>query len=311
MAMRRRDRAFRKFRRERSDFNWNLFKTARNRCNQMVRNAKRKFILSNISSASSSGNIWKFLGTLGIEKWTKRFGLSVNLSKCQAIIIGSPRMVSTIDSATLPSIMFSGSAIPISRVVKDLGLHIDSTLGWRTQISNISQKVTSTLRSLYRLKNFLPVNIKIMLVHTLIFPVIDYGDVCYFEVNADLLDKLDRILNNCIRFVFNLRKYDHVSTYRKQLNWLPIRQRRSLRALTTLYSLLFSPNAPAYLTPHFQFLNSSHDLNLRSSHNLLLLCPPHTSGLVHSSFYIQSILLWNALPLEIRMSTSRMAFKAR
>ncbi|CAK1588724.1 unnamed protein product [Parnassius mnemosyne] len=67
IAMRRRDRAFGKFRKDRCDENWTLYKVARNRCNQMIRNAKRRFILSNISS-SSPANIWKFLGTLGIGK---------------------------------------------------------------------------------------------------------------------------------------------------------------------------------------------------------------------------------------------------
>ncbi|KAG6456389.1 hypothetical protein O3G_MSEX009712 [Manduca sexta] len=67
MAMRRRDRAFRQYRRHRSEENWCLFKAARNRCNQMVRNAKRRHILSNISSYSPA-SIWRFLGILGIGK---------------------------------------------------------------------------------------------------------------------------------------------------------------------------------------------------------------------------------------------------
>ncbi|XP_047027196.1 uncharacterized protein LOC124635360 [Helicoverpa zea] len=67
IAMRRRDRAFRKFKKDRTDENWSQFKTARNRCNTMIRNAKRRHILNNISS-SSSADIWKFLGTLGIGK---------------------------------------------------------------------------------------------------------------------------------------------------------------------------------------------------------------------------------------------------
>ncbi|XP_022827884.1 uncharacterized protein LOC111357424 [Spodoptera litura] len=66
-AMRRRDRAFRKHKRDRTEENWTAYKTARNRCNQMVRNAKRRHILNNISS-SSPADIWKFLRTLGIGK---------------------------------------------------------------------------------------------------------------------------------------------------------------------------------------------------------------------------------------------------
>ena len=107
------------------------------------------------------------------------------------------------------------------------------------------------------------------------------------------------------------RKYDHISSYRNELKWMPIRQRRSLRALTTLFSLLNSPNPPSYLISHFQYLCSSHAKNLRSSNNLLLLCPSHTSDFIHSSFHIQSILLWNGLPLEIRTATSQYAFKRK
>lgn len=36
------------------------------------------------------------------------------------------------------------------------------------------------------------------------------------------------ILNICIRFVFNPRKYDHVSLYHFQIHWSPIRECRSL-----------------------------------------------------------------------------------
>lgn len=148
-----------------------------------------------------------------------------------------------------------------------------------------------------------------MLVQTLIFPIIDYGDMCYFDLNADLLNKLDRLLNNCIRFVFNLRKYDHISQHRSSLNWFPIRIRRQMRALTTLYSLLFSPNSSAYLTTQLQYLGANHAKNLRSSNNLLLHCPTHSSDFVHSTFLIQSILLWNALPLGIKMAKTRQNFK--
>ncbi|XP_026731845.1 uncharacterized protein LOC113496727 [Trichoplusia ni] len=67
MMMRRRDRLFRRFRRERCENNWRLFKAARNKCNQVIRNAKRQHILNNLSS-SSPVDVWKFLGSLGIGR---------------------------------------------------------------------------------------------------------------------------------------------------------------------------------------------------------------------------------------------------
>lgn len=69
-------------------------------------------------------------------------------------------------------------SIPISQNVK---------LAKKPKFANVSQKVGSIFRCLYRFKHFLPAKIKEMLVHILIFPLIDYGAVCYFDSNADQL----------------------------------------------------------------------------------------------------------------------------
>ncbi|XP_022816535.1 peroxisomal multifunctional enzyme type 2-like [Spodoptera litura] len=142
-----------------------------------------------------------------LNDWSTSFGIAVNPSKCQAIILGSSRIFGRIDSATVPPLLYDGAIISLSSDVKDLGLHIDNNLTWRVQIAGVCKRVTGTLRSLYRLKNFLPSSTKIMLVRSLVFPIIDYADVCYYDLNADLINKLDRLLNNCIRFIFNLRLY--------------------------------------------------------------------------------------------------------
>lgn len=246
-----------------------------------------------------------------ISSWSARFGISVNPNKCQAIIIGSSRSLNKVDNASLPPVVFDGAIVPFSSDVKDLGLLIDSNLNWQAQVTNVCKTVTGSLRSLYRVKNLLPSTTKSMLVQALLFPIIDYADVCYYDLNADLLNKLDRLLNNCIRFVFNLRKYDHVSAHRLQLQWLPIRQRREQRALTTLFSFLDSPSSPSYLSSLFQYTCANHSKYLRSSNNRLLQCPTHHTKFLHSSFFIQSILLWNALPTDVRLLSGRLTFKRR
>ena len=86
---------------------------------------------------------------------------------------------------------------------------------------------------------------------------------------------------------------------------------RALRALTTLFSLLDKPTSPSYLTSHFQYLCSARSKNLRSSNNRLLRCPSHRTGFLKSSFPVQAVFLWNALPQNIRMATSRFTFKLK
>lgn len=244
-----------------------------------------------------------------VEDWSKKYGVTVNVGKCQAIVLGSSYYLSCLNTVHLEPIIFDKVTIPLSPHVKDLGLYLDRGLSWNHHVTQVSKRVTTTLRSLYRFKNFLPPNTKALLVRSLVLPVIDYADVCYSDLSQDLLNKLDRMLNNCIRFIFGLRKYDHVSSFRAQLKWLPIRERRSLRSLCMLFSILNDPCAPEYLKSGFQILGSSHSRNLRSAESLLLEIPSHHTSFVSNSFRVSVIKLWNALPHSIKMAPNKMAFK--
>ncbi|XP_022838102.1 uncharacterized protein LOC111365135 [Spodoptera litura] len=128
-------------------------------------------------------------------------------------------------------------------------------------------------------------------------------------LTEEQLDKLERLQNFSIRFIFGLRKYDHVTEYRNILKWLPIRLRRNTHILSLLYSILFNQFAPSYLKERFKFLNDAHSRSLRSSANLRLEMAQHSSKFYSKSFTVQAVRLWNALPVSIRQAQSLAAFK--
>lgn len=163
--------------------------------------------------------------------------------------------------------------------------------------------------SLRRLRNFLPTATKVALAQSLLLPILDYADSCYLDLTEEQLNKLERLQNFSIRFIFGLRKYDHISEYRNKLKWLPIRLRRNAHILNLLYCVLFNPATPSYLKQRFQFLHSTHSRNLRSSQNLILSIPSHTTNFYGSSFTVQAARLWNALPLDVRKAQSLPIFK--
>lgn len=200
--------------------------------------------------------------------------------------------------------------IPYSKTVKNLGIIFDHTLSWIPQVNEVSRKIFAASHSLRRLQNFLPYSTKVTLAQSLLLPILDYADVCYLDLTEALLDKLERLQNLCIRFIFGLRKYDHVSHYRSQLKWLPIRFRRNCHILTLLYSVLNNTKAPEYLRSRFTPL-SSHGLSLRSSNINVLAIPRHTSDFYSSSFTVQAVRLWNSLPHSIRSSESIWTFKTK
>ncbi|CAG9794380.1 unnamed protein product [Diatraea saccharalis] len=163
------------------------------------------------------------------------------------------------------------------------------------------KKLHFSLHSLKCLQNFLPLKTKISLVQTLLFPILDYADACYLDATEELLNKLERLQNVCIRFIFGLRKYDHISQFRSQLKWLPIRHRRNAHVLSTLYNILYNPSAPSYLRNLFH-LSRAQDKPCRSNVRTSLAIPTHHSDFFSYSFTVHAARLWNALPYEFNLT---------
>ncbi|KAJ8711529.1 hypothetical protein PYW07_014674 [Mythimna separata] len=267
-----------------------------------------------IYSRAPLGNLSEAIITINrdlarICEWSKKYGLTVNPTKTQVIVVGSSRMVSRIDWTTLPQISFDNSIIPFSDKVKNLGIFIDKNFSWTAQLQEVSRKLYASAASLRRLRNFLPTATKIALAQSLLLPILDYADASYLDLTQEQLDKLERLQNFCIRFIFGLRKYDRVSDFRVKLKWLPIRLRRNAHILSLLYNVLFSPFTPLYLKKRFEFLCNSHSKLLRSSENLRLKMPIHTTTFFDKSFTVQAARLWNDLPVTIKRAQSLPVFK--
>lgn len=247
---------------------------------------------------------------VNISRWANAYGLLVNPTKSQVIIIGSRYMTDLLDRMTVPPVVYEGTIISYTNVVKNLGVLFDRNLSWTSHVNQISKKVHATVHSLRRLQNFLPIKTKVNLAQTLLFSLMDYADVCFLDATSELFSKIDRLQNLCIRFVYGLRKFDHVSKYRKDLKWLPSRFRLNVHILTLLYNILHNPSIPCYLRERYEYLYS-RDKPLRPQTRLLLRTPPHHTQAFGNSFTVISIRLWNSLPSEIRESASIGMFKRR
>lgn len=58
------------------------------------------------------------------------------------------------------------------------------------------------------------------------------------------------------------------------------------------------------------FSNIIHiDLTLRSSYNLLLKAPAHSSTFYSNSFTVRDVNLWNSLPIDVRRAKTFVIFK--
>ncbi|KAJ2951962.1 hypothetical protein O0L34_g4221 [Tuta absoluta] len=245
---------------------------------------------------------------LSISCWAKRHGLLLNAAKSQAIIIGGHQRICKLRLNPIPEVFLNGSPIPFSTKVKNLGIFINQTLTWTEQLTEVSRRVYASLHSLLRLQNFLPLQTKIMLAQALLLPLLDYGDVAYLDLTEEHLSKMERLQNQCIRFVFGLRKFDHITEYRERLKWLPIRRRRDLHTLSLLFNVLTNPAAPQYLRERFAFNVAAP--RLRSYGDLSLQMTVCSSTTFKKSFTVHAARLWNGLPAEVRNSINVKMFKS-
>jgi hypothetical protein len=143
-------------------------------------------------------------------------------------------------------------------------------------------------------------------------PHLTYNDVIYHsEISAVQCRKLQVLQNSCVRFVCNLRKYDHISSSIKKLKIPQLHEVRKFHMLCLLFKCLHDEGMPEYLVSRFATLSSTHGRNTRSANNLILSIPEFRTLAYSNSFTVSVIRYWNELPAEIRLAASFKVFKER
>ncbi|CAB0039264.1 unnamed protein product [Trichogramma brassicae] len=117
-----------------------------------------------------------------------------------------------------------GTVIPFEDRVVNLGLVM--SLSWDAHVRGISSRIHGVLHRLRAGAGFLPVNVKKMLVNAFIMPHFDYACLALIEISASLDIKLRRLLNACIRYIFQLPRDAALRPYYDRLDWLLPSQRR-------------------------------------------------------------------------------------
>lgn len=161
-----------------------------------------------------------------IVKWCELNYLRLNYSKTRVIIIGSRLKVSSDACLSADNIVVADCVIPYVKTVKYLGVIIDSTLSWEYQVTNVCNQAMRSLAQLKISNEVFSERLRIKLVTTIIFPIFDYCSAVFTNMSNKLQMRLQRKMNSCIRFIFKLSRYEHVTPYYKRLGWLKLSSRR-------------------------------------------------------------------------------------
>ena len=113
------------------------------------------------------------LGLL-VSNWFKANKLSVNASKTNYMILGTPRMVSNMDELNV-NVILDSTALEKVKHTKFLGVLIDDCLTWKNHIDCVSKTISRNIGVMNKLKHFVPTHILHALCCTLVLPYLNYG----------------------------------------------------------------------------------------------------------------------------------------
>ena len=135
---------------------------------------------------------------------------------------------------------------------------------------------------------------KIILCESVVLSQFNYCDIVYSNMDNYLKEKIQKVQNLCIRFIFDIKIKDHCDycCYRKQLNWLDMNLRRLKHGLTLIYKILHGL-APNYLCDTFTLVNQIHHVNTRRSNNDICINKGATSKLHRKSYTFEMATVYN------------------
>ena len=165
------------------------------------------------------------------------------------------------------------------------------------------------LRNIVKIREYLTVESTKALIQAFVTCRLDNCNSLLTGSPKYLIAKLQRIQNCAARLVAKQPRAAHISPVLKSLHWLPVEHRITFKVLLLTYKAI-NNLAPSYLSHLLVHYNPTR--SLRSAEKYLLEVPKvrlKTYG--ERAFSVAAPKLWNALPLDIKLSPSVPVFKSR
>ena len=212
-----------------------------------------------------------------IFEFTSAYNLTLNIGKCKYIIIGSPNNLKKLHNINLPDLTLANTPLERKSELYDLGILITENLTWDRQLSNVIASSYGRLKNAYRAKNFLSRKSKAIVVEYYVLSQFNYGSTLMQNLSRSNIAKIQKVQNACTRFIFGLRKFDHISQQFKELKVLNMENRRTLQSAVLMHKII-NKKAPTYLSSKIIFRHMLHGRNIRSGGKIHIASYKNTNG---------------------------------
>ena len=243
-----------------------------------------------------------------ITNFSKKNCLKLNAGKSKYIIIGSRPNLKKLKQTNLKAISINNEVIEREHEVKNLGVVFDETLSWARHVNLSVARAYGKLKNAWRFNKFLSQKSKTAVCESYILSQFNYGDILLQNMTKYLQEKIQKVQNNCLRFIFGLRKFDHVSSARKTNKMLNMQDRRLLHALSMMFRIR-NGTAPSYLCDRITRQSDIHSHNTRNRDNITT--PFARTNMRANSFFVHTSKNFNHVSKNIKVTgVSLLSFKS-
>ena len=245
-----------------------------------------------------------------IKMWMSRSFLKLNADKTSVMLFRSKesKKCAKLDSFCLTD---GNNKIKAVNKVKLLGVSLEESLNFSDFANRKIQACNFHLRNLRAVKQSIPTSIRIRLVTSLICSTIDYCNALLICSPKYVTDRLQKTLNKAVRFIFDVRKRDHISPYLFRLHILPVIYRVKFKVCVIAYKVVRG-TAPPYLREKMEMFKPTYNKILRPGSGRDKWMFQSDVGVHKSSTYVSKMKIeWNELPLEIRRVEDYETFKSK
>ena len=186
--------------------------------------------------------------------WANKWGMLFNAKKCVHIQVGK--------SEPDIRVKLGDSLIPSSDSFRYLGVQIDSSLKWKTHITNIVAKANRTLGMVKRGLRHATVKSKLVAYKTVVKPLLEYASQVWSPHNVYLKTNIERVQRDAVKWIYFLKHRESITDCMSKNNISLLSDRRD--ELDTLF--LRKVEAGLYevkLNSYIRF-NHTHDTRGKS-----------------------------------------------
>lgn len=237
-----------------------------------------------------------------VNEWSRNHGLQLNPEKCSVVHFASSdfcenmkknNMLVTVDQVSLPTCV----------KIKVLGVVIDSQMSFSSHVKQICSRVIGKIKVMNRFRTLIPQESKLKLIQSLVFPTIYYClPVFGYCLTQELVTVLHRLQNVGLRFVYNLKKYDHITSYRNMAKVSSIQKCCDKQTVYIVHKTLVS-GTPQYLREKLRQRSTMRERRTRQ--DALLAIPRVRLEAGRKGFSYFGPAQYNALSSQLKALSSR------